>query len=98
MSIIKSQNELIKVSVYDLKYQQYGLTDLYKIRNLVEGAKEFYEVDKTLDSTNIDLINECLTALIFLHLPKSFEDLFNKIVIDEEATLAKLKDASMKLE
>lgn len=98
MSIIKSQNELIKVSVNDLKYQQYGLTDLYKIRNFVEGSKQFYEVNKTLDSTNIDLINKCLTALIFLHLPKSFEDLFNNIVIDEEATLAKLKDASMKLE
>lgn len=85
MSIsVKSQIDLIKQSIKSLEYQHYGFKELIKIRGLFEAAKHFYEIDKSLDRTYINIIDNSLTMLIYLHRTTGFEDAFNRSEINEK--------------
>lgn len=94
---MKSQIDLIKQSIKSLEYQHYGFKELIKIRWLVEGAKQFYEIDNSLDSTIINIIDINLTKLIYLHSNTSFEKSLSKSEINEEEILIELKYAAEKL-
>ena len=91
---VKSQIDLIKKSIKGLEYQQYGFKELMGIRGLVEWAKQFYEIDKSLDRTYINIIDNSLARLIYLHSTTGFEDVFNKPEINEKEILIDLKNAA----
>ncbi len=89
---MKSQIDLTKQSIKSLEYQYYGFRELMRIRGLFEAAKHFYEIDKSLDRTYINIIDNSLTMLIYLYKTTGFEDAFNRSKINEKEILIDLKN------